>query len=88
MLLWGGVCVMIAAFIVNDTTSLGVMRFLIGVAGASFVPCQYWNTLLFTKEVAGSTQAMAGGWGNLGGGVTQILMPVRPATRACVERTR
>lgn len=29
---------------------------------------------MFTKEVAGTANALVGGWGNLGGGVTQIVM--------------
>ena len=29
---------------------------------------------MFVKEVAGTANAMAGGWGNLGGGVTQLVM--------------
>ena len=57
MMMWGALMVLISAIVVNNTVSLGVMRFLIGIVGATFVPCQYWNTLLFTKEVAGSTQA-------------------------------
>ena len=44
--------------------------------GATFVPCQFWNSQLFVKEVAGAAQAIAGGWGNLGGGVTQVVMPL------------
>ena len=29
---------------------------------------------MFTKEVVGTANALVGGWGNLGGGVTQIVM--------------
>ena len=29
---------------------------------------------MFTKEVSGTAKAMAGGCGNLGGGVTQLVM--------------
>ena len=29
---------------------------------------------MFTKEVAGTANAIVGGWGNLGGGVTQLVM--------------
>jgi NNP family nitrate/nitrite transporter-like MFS transporter len=76
MMAFGGCMVFIAAIAVHDLTSLAIMRFFIGFVGATFVPCQYWNTLLFTKEVAGTAQAMAGGWGNLGGGATQIVMPL------------
>jgi NNP family nitrate/nitrite transporter-like MFS transporter len=29
---------------------------------------------MFTKEVVGTANALCGGWGNLGGGVTQLVM--------------
>jgi NNP family nitrate/nitrite transporter-like MFS transporter len=29
---------------------------------------------MFTKEVVGTANALVGGWGNLGGGVTQLVM--------------
>ena len=29
---------------------------------------------MFTKEIAGTANALVGGWGNLGGGVTQLVM--------------
>jgi nitrite extrusion protein (nitrite facilitator) len=60
--------------LVNSTTSLAVTRLFIGFGGSAFVMCQYWTTSMFTKEVAGSANAIAGGWGNLGGGATQILV--------------
>mmetsp|Transcript_14958 Transcript_14958/g.34545 ORF Transcript_14958/g.34545 Transcript_14958/m.34545 type:complete len:506 (-) Transcript_14958:316-1833(-) len=76
LMVYGGVMILIAAVAVRDATSLIIMRFLIGVVGATFVPCQFWNSQLFVKEVAGAAQAIAGGWGNLGGGVTQVVMPL------------
>jgi len=59
---------------VNSATSLAILRFFIGLGGSTFVMCQYWSTSMFTKEVAGTANALVGGWGNLGGGVTQIVM--------------
>lgn len=58
----------------NSVWSLCVLRFLIGLGGSTFVMCQFWTTRMFTKEVAGTANAMVGGWGNLGGGVTQLVM--------------
>eukprot|EP00957_Ditylum_brightwellii_P142862 10885408-Ditylum_brightwellii.AAC.1 len=29
---------------------------------------------MFTREVAGTANALVAGWGNLGGGVTQVIM--------------
>merc|ERR1712203_1292794 len=58
----------------NSAMSLIILRLFIGIVGCTFVPCQYWTTRMFVKEVAGTANAMAGGWGNLGGGVTQLVM--------------
>ena len=60
--------------LVNGATGLAVTRFFIGLGGSTFVMCQYWTTTMFTKEVAGTANALVGGWGNLGGGVTQLVM--------------
>jgi len=60
--------------LVNSATTLIVLRLFIGVVGCTFVPCQYWTTRMFVKEVAGTANATVGGWGNLGGGVTQLVM--------------
>jgi NNP family nitrate/nitrite transporter-like MFS transporter len=58
----------------NSAASLYVIRFFIGWAGSTFVMCQYWTSSMFTKEVVGTANAVVGGWGNLGGGVTQLIM--------------
>lgn len=60
--------------LVNSAATLAATRFFIGLGGSTFVMCQYWTTSMFTKEVAGTANAMVGGWGNLGGGVTQLVM--------------
>jgi NNP family nitrate/nitrite transporter-like MFS transporter len=60
--------------LVNSATTLAITRFFIGLGGSTFVMCQYWSTSMFSKEVAGTANALVGGWGNLGGGVTQIVM--------------
>lgn len=51
-------------------------RLLIGIIGASFVITQYHTTVMFAPNVVGTANATSAGWGNLGGGVTQIVMPL------------
>lgn len=51
-------------------------RLLIGVIGASFVITQYHTTVMFAPNVVGTANATSAGWGNLGGGVTQLAMPL------------
>merc|ERR1719390_154245 len=51
-----------------------VCRFLIGCAGATFVTNQFWCSMMFAPNVVGTANATAAGWGNLGGGVTQIFI--------------
>jgi NNP family nitrate/nitrite transporter-like MFS transporter len=53
-----------------------LFRLGIGVIGASFVITQYHTSLMFAPNVVGTANATTAGWGNLGGGVTQIVMPV------------
>jgi NNP family nitrate/nitrite transporter-like MFS transporter len=59
---------------VNSAIGLAVIRLFIGIAGSTFVMCQYWTSRMFTREVVGTANALVGGWGNLGGGVTQLVM--------------
>jgi NNP family nitrate/nitrite transporter-like MFS transporter len=51
-------------------------RLAIGAVGASFVITQYHTSVMFAPNCVGTANAMAAGWGNLGGGVTQMVMPV------------
>ena len=71
--------------LVNSAGGLAGCRFFIGLGGSTFVMCQFWTTRMFTKEVAGTANALVGGWGNLGGGVTQIVMgsALFPLFKAC-----
>ncbi len=51
-------------------------RLLIGCIGASFVITQFHTTLMFAPNCVGTANATTAGWGNLGGGVTQMAMPL------------
>ena len=53
-----------------------LFRVLIGCIGASFVITQYHTSVMFAPNVVGQANATSAGWGNLGGGVTQFVMPL------------
>ncbi|KAI5923302.1 nitrate transporter [Camillea tinctor] len=61
--------------LVHNAQGLYVSRFFIGILGGSFVPCQVWATGFFDKNVVGTANALTGGWGNAGGGITYFIMP-------------
>lgn len=54
----------------HNAGSLYVVRFFVGILGGTFVPCQAWTSAWYDKSVVGAANALSGGWGNLGGGVT------------------
>jgi NNP family nitrate/nitrite transporter-like MFS transporter len=60
----------------NSYESFLLFRFLIGIIGASFVITQFHTSMMFGPGVVGTANAVAGGWGNLGGGVTNLIMPL------------
>lgn len=53
-----------------------LFRLAIGAVGASFVITQHHTSLMFAPNVVGTANATTAGWGNLGGGATQIVMPL------------
>ncbi len=57
-------------------TSFLLFRLGIGVIGASFVITQYHTSVMFAPNCVGTANATSAGWGNLGGGVTQMIMPL------------
>ncbi len=60
----------------NSYTSFLLFRLGIGVIGASFVITQFHTSMMFAPKIKGTANAVSGGWGNLGGGITNMLMPV------------
>ena len=82
---WGSrlpmVLVLVAASIpmamiglVNSLAGLIVLRFFIGIAGSAFIMSQCWSTRMFDESIVGFTNGIIGGWGNVGGGLSQIVM--------------
>ncbi|CAG8566883.1 6829_t:CDS:2 [Funneliformis mosseae] len=62
--------------LVQSAEGLIAVRFFVGILGATFVPCQFWTTHMFDSKVVGSANALVGGWGNMGAGITYVLMPL------------
>ncbi|HEY4785284.1 MAG TPA: MFS transporter, partial [Bacteroidales bacterium] len=75
LLLLGAIPVICIGFAHSYETFL-VFRLSIGIIGASFVITQYHTSSMFAPKVVGSANAIAAGWGNLGGGLAQIIMPL------------
>lgn len=75
LLIVGSLPVMGIAF-ARDFQTFLLFRVLIGGIGASFVVTQYHTSVMFAPNCVGTANATSAGWGNLGGGVTQIVMPM------------
>ena len=75
LLILGSLPVMGIGF-AHDFQTFLIFRLLIGVIGASFVITQYHTSVMFAPNVVGTANATSAGWGNLGGGVTQLVMPL------------
>ena len=60
----------------KDYTTFLLFRFAIGIIGASFVVTQFHTSMMFAPRIKGTANAVTGGWGNLGGGVTNMVMPL------------
>lgn len=75
LLIFGSFPVMLIG-LSQDYTQFLIFRLAIGVIGASFVITQYHTSIMFAPNVVGTANATTAGWGNLGGGVTQMVMPM------------
>jgi MFS transporter, NNP family, nitrate/nitrite transporter len=60
----------------HDFTTFLAFRVAIGAIGASFVITQYHTTMMFGPNCIGTANATTAGRWNMGGGVTQIVMPL------------
>lgn len=75
LLLLGSIPVM-SIGLAHSYESFLLFRVLIGMIGAGFVITQYHTTVMFAPSCVGTANATTAGWGNLGGGVTQAVMPL------------
>jgi NNP family nitrate/nitrite transporter-like MFS transporter len=75
LLVLGAIPVMGVGF-AESYSSFLLFRLAIGVIGASFVITQFHTSMMFAPALKGTANAVAGGWGNLGGGVTNMVMPL------------
>lgn len=75
LLLIGAIPVMCVGF-AKDYTSFLLFRLAISIIGASFVITQFHTSMMFASNIKGTANAVAGGWGNLGGGITNMVMPL------------
>lgn len=80
ILLTIGAIPVMAIGLAQSYESFLLFRLGIGVIGASFVITQYHTSVMFAPNVVGTANATSAGWGNLGGGVTQMIMPLVFAT--------
>jgi len=76
MLMLITVSAVVGIMFVQDAIGLIICRALISCGLATFVASQFWQPTMFAPSIVGLSNATAAGWGNLGGGVTQLLMPV------------
>ncbi|GMH43588.1 hypothetical protein BSKO_11510 [Bryopsis sp. KO-2023] len=67
---------MFAMALVTGPTGFIICRFFVGFSLATFIACQYWSSVMFNVQIVGVANATGAGWGNAGGGVSQILMPI------------
>jgi NNP family nitrate/nitrite transporter-like MFS transporter len=75
LLLIGSIPVMFIG-LADSYESFLLFRLGIGVIGASFVITQYHTSVMFSPKIVGTANALSAGWGNLGGGITQMVMPL------------
>lgn len=52
--------------VVRNAIGYIIERVFIGCSLASFVVCQFWSSIMFSPNVVGMSNAIAGGWGNAG----------------------
>ncbi|MEW5306442.1 MAG: hypothetical protein WDW38_007382 [Sanguina aurantia] len=61
---------------VENFSGFAAERFFIGCSLCMFVVCQAWTGSMFNVNIVGTANALTAGWGNMGGGATQFIMPL------------
>ncbi|XP_047312095.1 high affinity nitrate transporter 2.7 [Impatiens glandulifera] len=61
---------------VSTAKSFILIRFFIGFSLANFIANQFWMSCMFSGNVVGLANGFAAGWANVGGGFTQLIMPL------------
>ncbi|KAJ9129469.1 hypothetical protein P3X46_033813 [Hevea brasiliensis] len=61
--------------VVSSPVSFLLVRFFMGFS-CHFCLNSPWMSSMFSAPVVGTANGVAGGWGNLGGGATQLIMPL------------
>lgn len=75
LLLLGSIPVFLVG-LAHDYVTFLIFRLAIGTIGASFVITQFHTSMMFAPNIKGTANAVTGGWGNLGGGITNMVMPL------------
>jgi len=74
LLIFGAIPVIGIGF-AHEYSSFLIFRLCIGIIGASFVITQYHCSIMFAGNCVGTANAITASWGNVGGGITQMVMP-------------
>ncbi len=75
-LLIGGSLPVMGIGLASTYETFVLMRLVIGLVGASFVITQVHTASMFAPSVVGTATATTAGWGNMGGGAAQLVMPL------------
>ncbi|KAK8673493.1 hypothetical protein V6N13_111825 [Hibiscus sabdariffa] len=68
--------IVLATAFISSPTSFILARFLIGFCLANFVANQFWMSSIFSTSVVGLVNGFGAGWGSMGAGFAQLIMPL------------
>mmetsp|Transcript_5328 Transcript_5328/g.9214 ORF Transcript_5328/g.9214 Transcript_5328/m.9214 type:complete len:551 (-) Transcript_5328:681-2333(-) len=61
--------------LVETAGAFTAVRLFIGCSLCMFVCCSFWVGSMFNVRIVGTANAVAAGWGNMGGGACSLIMP-------------